>query len=79
MKNNNIKLETKQNIRDLSYLNNIIKNPIKENMLIRSNSISDFTVNDINILKNEKYLKTVIDIRDKQEVLKKQYKINNIK
>ena len=33
----------------------------------------------LEILKNEKYLKTVIDIRDKQEVLKKPYKINNIK
>ena len=79
MKNNNIKLETKQNIRDLSYLNNIIKNPIKENLIIRSNSISDFTENDISILKKAKKLKTVIDIRDKQEVLKKQYKINNVK
>ena len=68
MKIKNIKLKEKQNIRDFSYIINKDNYTILNNSFLRSNNINVFDREDIEFLKDNYHLKTIIDLRNKDEV-----------
>lgn len=67
-----INIDNITNIRDISY------GDIKEKKLIRSSQLNKVTQEDINILKDEYNLKTIIDLRTQKEVNKYPYQIDNV-
>ena len=75
----NIKLKAKQNIRDFSYITNKDNYALLGNSFLRSNNINIFDKDDINFLKSNYNLKTIIDLRNKDEVVINPCKIDNIK
>ena len=79
MKIHNVELKEKQNIRDFSYI--IIDDSycIKGNTFLRSNNINCFTKEDIAYLIDKYNIKTIIDLRNKDEVLNNPCIINQIK
>ena len=79
MKIKNIKLKEKQNIRDFSYIINKDNYTILNNSFLRSNNINVFDREDIEFLKDNYHLKTIIDLRNKDEVLLNPCNIDNIK
>ena len=75
----NIKLNTNENTRDFSYITIDDQYVINRCSFIRSNDITNFSLDNIDILKKQFNLKTVIDLRDKNEVLLSPNKIKDIK
>lgn len=65
---NNIKLDSNINIRDLGGLSsNGIR--VKDKLFLRSSSLSNLSSSDIEVLKNDYNLKTVIDLRNSYEIV----------
>ena len=79
MKIKNIELETKQNIRDFSYIINKNNQTIKAYSIIRSNNINNFSRKDLELLKEKYNIKTILDLRNKKEVENNPSIINKIK
>lgn len=66
---NNIKLEQDRNIRDLGGIVNRDGLKIKNGLFVRSSHLGDFSDNDLTNLKNNYNINTIIDLRNKGEVL----------
>lgn len=79
MKIKNIELETKQNIRDFSYIINKNNQTVKAYSIIRSNNINNFSRKDLELLKEKYNIKTILDLRNKKEVENNPSIINKIK
>lgn len=65
----NIKLEKEKNIRDLGGIVNKDGLKVKNKLFIRSSHLGDVSSKDLKMLRDEYNLKTVIDLRNKGEVV----------
>ena len=79
MKINNVSLKERQNVRDFSYIVVGDNYKIKDNTILRSNNINCFIKEDIDYLVNKYDIKTIIDLRNKNEVLNNPCTLNKIK